>query len=223
MSGAEAIAILGIISSVISIVDGTKQVYDAASNTNGLPGAFREVAARLPIVRDILDSAKRHIRGGGTEEDSYKAAKNVVEDCQARAQKLEKIFQDVIPADDSSTAERYLLAVKTMGKGNRVESLMREMLEDLQLLAINHGMVSKTDTREKELVKAIEELAALQTSFIATHSGPAALNQAQGNQFNNPGSGHNNQTQSMSSGYDGKNCIVSAFHKFVDHAFNVVS
>ncbi|KAK0506982.1 hypothetical protein JMJ35_010682 [Cladonia borealis] len=202
MSGAEAIAILGIISSVISIVDGTKQVYDAASNTNGLPEAFREVATRLPMVRDILDSAKRHIEEGSTNEGSYEAAKNVVEDCQARAQKLEKIFQDVIPADGASRAGRYISAVKTVGKGNRVEILMEGILKDLQLLAIKHGMITKTDTREKELVKAIEELAASQTSFIATHSGSSAINQAQGNQFNNPGSGHINQAQSMNSGYN---------------------
>ena len=215
MSGAEALAILGIISSVISIVDGTKQVYDAASNTNGLPEAFREVAARLPIARDILDSAKRHIKGGGTNEDSYKAAKDVVEDCQARAQKLEKIFQDVIPADGASRAGRYISAVKTVGKGNRVETLMKGILEDLQLLAIKHGMVTERDTREKELARAIKEVAALQPSlpehatdeigFTATHSGSGAINQAQGYQFNNPGSGHIYHAQSMNFGSNGKN------------------
>ena len=91
MSGAEATAILGIISSVISIVDVTKQVYDAVSNINSLPEAFREVATRLLIVRDILDSVKRYIEEGSITEGSYKAAKNVVEDYQARTQKLEKI------------------------------------------------------------------------------------------------------------------------------------
>jgi hypothetical protein len=50
MSGAEAILVLRVISSIISIIDGTKQVYDAAKNVQGLPGAFREVAARLLIV-----------------------------------------------------------------------------------------------------------------------------------------------------------------------------
>lgn len=44
MSGAEVIAVLGVISSVIAIVDGTKKVYDAASDAHGLPEAFREVA-----------------------------------------------------------------------------------------------------------------------------------------------------------------------------------
>ena len=215
MSGAEAVAILDIISSVISILDETKQVYDAASNTNGLPEAFREVATRLPIVRDILDSAKQHIREGDTNEDSYKAAKNVVEDCQSKAQNLEKLFQRVIPADGASRAKKYLSAVRTLGKGNRVEILMKGMLEDLQLLAINHGMIPETDTREKELARAIEEVAALQpsltehatdeTGFTAIHSGSGAINHVQGDQFNNPSSGHIYHAQSMNFGSNGKN------------------
>ncbi len=215
MPGAEAVAILGIISSVISIVDGTKQVYDAASNTYGLPEAFREVATRLPIVRDILDSAKQNIGKGDTNENSYKAAKNVVEDCQSKAQNLEKLFQSVIPADGASRAKRYLSAVRILGKGNRVETLMKGMLVDLQLLAIKYGMVTETDTQEKELARAIEEVAALQpslpehatdeTGFTATHSGSGAINQVQGDQFNNPGSGHIYHAQSMNFGNNGKN------------------
>ena len=59
MSGAETIAVLGFISSIISIVDGNKQAYDAAKNAQGLPEAFREVAGRLPTVRNILGSAKQ--------------------------------------------------------------------------------------------------------------------------------------------------------------------
>lgn len=68
MSGAEAIAVLGVISSIISIVGGTKKVYDAATNARGLPQAFREVADRLPIVKNILDLAKQHIEEGNVNE-----------------------------------------------------------------------------------------------------------------------------------------------------------
>ena len=214
MSGAEAVAILGIISSVISIVDGTKQGYDAASNTNGLPEAFREVAARLPIVRDILDLAKQHISEGDINEKSCKAAKNVVENCQSKAQNLEGIFKKVIPADDASRSEKYFLAVKSLGKGNRVETLMKGMLEDLQLLAIEHDMITGSGTRGK-VARAIEEVAALhpsltehatdETGFTAIHSSSGAINQVQRDQFNNPGSGSIYHAQSMNFGPNGKN------------------
>lgn len=62
MSGAKAITVLGVISSIITIVDRTKQVYDAAANVSSLLKAFSEVANRISIVRNILDLAKGYIR-----------------------------------------------------------------------------------------------------------------------------------------------------------------
>ena len=61
MSGAESILVLGTISSIITVVDETKRVYDGATNAHGLPQVFREVATRLPIVQNSLVSAKRQI------------------------------------------------------------------------------------------------------------------------------------------------------------------
>jgi hypothetical protein len=215
MSGAEAILVLGLISSIISIVDGTKQVYDAVTNTQGLPKAFREVAARLPIVQTILSSAKRHIEEGVADEDSYKGTKDVVEGCKKKARKLDELFQKVIPADSASQVERYLSAVRTLGKGSRVETLMKGMLEDVQLLAINHGMTTMTDTQRKEVAEAIKEVAALPpsipehaiegTGFTAIHAGSGPINQAQGHQYINPGSGQIYHAQSMNFSYNGKN------------------
>jgi len=89
MSGAEAIAVLAVISSIISIVDGTKQVHHAAKNT------FREVAARHLIVQNILDSAKRHIEEGDADEGSCKRMKDAVEGYGKKAEKLEELFQKV--------------------------------------------------------------------------------------------------------------------------------
>ena len=214
MSGAEAFAVLGAISSIIAIVDGTKQVYDAATNAQGLPKAFREVAARLPLVHKILALAKQHIEGDAHKE-FYDGAKDVVEGCEDKAKKLEELFQKVIPADGASRAERYRLAAKSLGKGHRVETLMKGMLEDVQLLAINHSMATVTDTQLKEVADAIEEVAALPpsisehaiegTTFNAMHSGSGSINQAQRDQFSNPGSGQFYHAENMTFGSTGKN------------------
>jgi N-terminal domain on NACHT_NTPase and P-loop NTPases len=65
----------GWISSIISIVDGFKQIYDATTNAQGLPEAFRDAAGRLPIVRNILGSAKQHIGKGHVDESSCTGVK----------------------------------------------------------------------------------------------------------------------------------------------------
>jgi hypothetical protein len=131
MPGAEVIAVLGVISSIVSIVDGTKQVYDAAASAEGLPEAFREVADRLPIITNILDASKQYIKDKDVSEDSCKGVRHVVEACQEKAKKLDDLFHKVIPGDSASRRERYFSAIRTLGKGNEVEKLMKGMLEDV--------------------------------------------------------------------------------------------
>jgi len=182
MSGAEAIVVLGLISSIISIVDGTKQIYDAATNAQGLPEAFRDVAGRLPIVRNILGSAKLHIDQGDVDEDSCRGVKQVVEACQKKAKRLDELFHKAIPADGTSDLKRYYKAVKAYGKGNEVENLMKGMLEDVQLLACQRGMKTATQAQQEEIAQAIREVSTIapsmpehefqETGFTANNSGP---------------------------------------------------
>jgi hypothetical protein len=164
MSGAEAILVLGVISSIISIIDGTKQVYEAAKNAQGLPRAFREVVARLPIVQNILSSAKHHIEEGHADEDSCHGVKLVVDACEKKAEKLDGLFHKVISADGASDLKRYYKAVKAYGKGNEVEKLMKGILEDVQLLSCEHGMKTATKAQQKQLTQAITEVSAVTPS-----------------------------------------------------------
>jgi hypothetical protein len=159
----EASLVLGLISSVIAIVDGINQVYDAAANAEGLPEAFREVAGRLPIVQTILASARIHISAGDVDEGSCKAMQPVITQCEQKAEKLGKLFKKVVPSDDASRGERYLMAVRTLGKGGKVESLMKGILQDVQLLADNYGMRITSDL-VKELSNAIEDVSEIQPS-----------------------------------------------------------
>ena len=133
---------------------------------------------------------------------------------EKKAKKLGVLFQKVIRADGASRAERYPLVVRTLCKGNRVETLMKGMLEDVQLLAIDHGMTTVADTQRKEVADAIEEVAALHpsipenaiegTGFTSIHSGSDPINQVQGDQYNNFGSGQIYHAQSMTFGSNSK-------------------
>jgi hypothetical protein len=190
MSGAEAIVVLGVISSIISIIDGTKQIYDAATNAQGLPEAFRDVAGRFPIIRNILGSAKQHIDKGDVDEDSCKGVKHIVEACEEKAKKLDELFHKAIPADGASGLKRYYKAVKAYGKGNEVENLMKGMLEDVQLLACEHSMKTATKAQHEQIVQAITAVSAIpssvpehefqETGFTANNSGPGTQYNAQG-------------------------------------------
>jgi hypothetical protein len=54
MSGAEAAAVVGLIASIITVVETSKKLYDASHDVKGLHEAFRDVAQNIPLVLDIL-------------------------------------------------------------------------------------------------------------------------------------------------------------------------
>jgi len=167
MSGAEFIAVAGVISSIIAIVDGIKQVVDAASEVEGLPKTFRQASNKLPLVSDILEATK-HNFGENDVSDVESSVARVVDGCKHKWESLKDLFDKVIPEGKPSRVERYYAAVKTLGKGGKVESLMKGMLEDIQLLAAiktmttaNVEKVVKTVTagQEEKVAKAITDVA----------------------------------------------------------------
>jgi hypothetical protein len=141
MSGpAEAGFVVGLISGVISIINATKTVYDAVKDAKGQPEAFRQVAARLPLVIDILHSAEKEAQA--LDDKAQEALESLLKPFKAKAEKLKEIFQKVIRKDDDKWYDRYRRALNTLGKGDKVECLMEGILKDIQVLACERLMES---------------------------------------------------------------------------------
>ena len=162
MSGAEAAFVVGLISAVISIIGATKTVYDDAKDAKGQPEAFRQVAAQLPLVIEILRSAIERIQ---LLEDTVQEALELVKSCKAKAEKLHEIFQKVIRKDDDKWYDRYKKALGTLGKGDKVECLMEGILKDIQVLVCERLMGPATEAQEKEIEEAIKQMNAMASSI----------------------------------------------------------
>lgn len=155
MSGAE---VIGVISGVIAIVDATVKIYNAANDASGIPEAFRDAALRLPLVRKTLQTVSEN-NDSIPDEEWCVAIKPIVQRCKDRATQLEEIFKDVVPQADASRMERYVLASRTWGKRDTVESLMKGILEDVQLLNSNQV------TELAAIRKAVDEVSAIPPSL----------------------------------------------------------
>ncbi|KAK3364018.1 hypothetical protein B0T25DRAFT_587633 [Lasiosphaeria hispida] len=172
MSGAE---IIGVISGVIAIIDATAKIYKTANDASGLPEAFRDVALRLPLVRKTLQTVSEN--NTTPDEEWHKAIEPVLQRCKDRAKQLEEIFNHVVPQAGASRMERYVLATRTWGKGDTVESLMKGILEDVQLLSSNRVAGLPTETNVAAAIrKAIEEVSAISPS-LPTGTHPSATHE----------------------------------------------
>ncbi|KAI7347518.1 hypothetical protein KC354_g13926 [Hortaea werneckii] len=218
MSGAEVITVLGLISSVITIIETSRHVFDAASSADGLHEAFRAVSQNIPLVLNILRDCKTTQELVEQEysltvdedlkrdiEESNKAVKPLIQACQDDAKQLQQIFQKVVPGDDASRFERYKKAARAVlpGKKRKVEDLMKDILEKLQLLHTSRFFKSENErtneNRSKELDTAITQLSELSSSLPENEG--QYNHYGSGGMFIHPGEGtQSNYSQSGGSG-----------------------
>ena len=80
MSGAEVGLVLGLISSIITIIETTYQLYEAVEDEKGLPANFKKAASKVPLISKILDDAEKYIESV-QDEDKKAALKSTLENC----------------------------------------------------------------------------------------------------------------------------------------------
>lgn len=199
MSGIE---VIGLISAIVSIIDGASKLYSTIENTNYLPKAFREVAQRLPLARDTFQTIEGRLQKYDVSGDTYTAIKPTVESCKDRAERLRNILQDMAAQPDTSRVERYRLAIRRLGKESKVEELMKGMLEDVQLLAANQAVKAVEEEKIDELMRAIQALSKVPPSMPGD---PTFTHHGTGDQINNTGSG----TQNINKGKGQQNIAYS--------------
>jgi hypothetical protein len=102
MSGVgEAGLVLGIISSIISIINTTKQVYEAIEDEAGLPKIFKKSATKLPLISKLLEDAERYVNN--MADELIKAAFTPsLEDYKVQAIHLQELFEKVMPKEGDS-------------------------------------------------------------------------------------------------------------------------
>lgn len=150
MSGAEAFAVLGLISSIITIIETSKKIYDAARNEFGLHESFRKIAENLPIVLQTLrkvhqvqkmaareSSRTRDVDRKRAIANVSKAVEPIVSACEKIARALRRTFENCMPGVGASWPLRYFKAVCNVvpGRKRKVEQMFGDLLQKLQLLA----------------------------------------------------------------------------------------
>ncbi|KAL3425245.1 zinc finger protein [Phlyctema vagabunda] len=171
MSGiGEAGLALGIVSSIISIVTAAKDVYEAANNATGLPKAFDGAAAKFPLILILMDEATTYLQRSDVDPKICKAIRRVLEPCEKSSNDLFEIFDGVVSTPGISKKwDRYWNAARKLGKGGRVESLIGDILQNLNLLSTFFAF---PESIQRELNKARNEVSmmgpSLPDNFVAT-------------------------------------------------------
>lgn len=175
--------IIGLITGTIEIVKSTQILYSAFKGPKGQPKEFRSIAAKFPLVVEILENAETEAQQIQLGDGPKNEAENNIKACKEKAEALNKIFKAVLCEDDDNWLERYKKAIVGLSKGKRAEELMREIMEHIQLVTCKKIMGTATIDQIEKLQQAIQEMIDMPSS-ISDNDRPVIQNHT--------GSGNNN-------------------------------
>lgn len=186
MSGFE---IIGLISSIASIVEASIKIYKAAGNATGLPPSFRGVITRLPLIQDSLNLASDGLDRSVVADESYGNLKSVLEACEARIVTLHDIFKTVIPPAEATRTTKHWMMLKALSKSDEVKDIMEGIMADMQILTVIHTIKLATRAQIWEIMTECRE-----QDINWEASNTIIHNSGSGRQWNHSGNGNQNMS-----------------------------
>lgn len=196
MASLETNEVFALTRATVSTLENSDAVYSDISDADGLPHslppAFQAVAQHLQVVCEGLKAANKQVRAM-KDEEMCKETKSTAAGCVEKARLLETLFLRVGLVPVAERMGRYQVAAPETGKGDRVEPLMKGIMEDGKLLlTVREEMKAAAEPQLELLLESIKGVSAIPTSLSV---------EGQTSGFNNFGSG----TQNVNTGRGSQN------------------
>ncbi|KAL2870888.1 TPR-like protein [Aspergillus lucknowensis] len=129
------------ISAVIGLLDASIELFKHTQKDLKLSEMIETVGRQLLIIRSTLEACHTHLlpRRDTIPEDVAEALEKTLDACETKAYNLKKIFVKITPDQSTPWQTRYAAIVRRLGKGSKVEELMRAITEDVQIIVNHHA------------------------------------------------------------------------------------
>ena len=163
---AGAIAIIGFVASIASLVDLSAKVLsrqrDFASKFSDVPQSFRSLWTQLPLLTTTLNHIKSRAQTRQLSDDVIKALIAVVDSTSEQVFIVHTYLSQVLLGNNASKTERALKALKSLAKENKIQEALEKIHKSNDLLVL-HQTTHHVDTSDRIL----EELSKLSVTPVA--------------------------------------------------------
>jgi hypothetical protein len=200
MSGAEAITAIQLIDACIGIAKTIIDIGRAVHDAQGLPPRLRDLLEKLPVIEELLESARESCEERRITEDTSKSAEPILKQCEEALGGLRDIFRKACPKDGDNRAKRIWKGAKTVffGRNSQVQKLLVAIQDNLRLLEQKKIYVISD---KLDALRQVTETLADNDDGKYTHTGAGNIivNEG-GSPTNNIISGGNNNRQVIGAG-----------------------
>ncbi|KAF4905417.1 Disease resistance protein SUMM2 [Colletotrichum fructicola] len=202
---------LSVVSSTIGIIGALSSAYETIKKIQNLPKAFDEVNKNLPLVRGVLQRVYERIqRIDPSVDENSDSIREAINTCHDKVELLQKIFatleEKCKDRDADKTWKRarawYREAMRGM-QADRVEGLMKEILDRMRILAMSQVFSLNDDL--DEIKEAISSLSKVEPSLDESEMEMGAIYAQQTNRDHTTGTQYNMSGGVMNTGNNSGN------------------
>ena len=151
---AEAVAIIGLVASIASLVDLSAKVvsrlHDFTSKSLEIPELFHSLSTRLPLLTATLQYIQSQATDGRFPDDVIKALKTVIDDTSKQVSDIQISLSKVLPLDDASKLEQALKTLKSLAEEDKVQRVLEKIYRNNDILVL-HQATRHVDTGNRIL------------------------------------------------------------------------
>ena len=145
---AEAIAIVGIVASIVQLVDFSTRVVsrldEFCSVAKEAPKSFCHVKTELPLLATTLAKLKEVIDTTSVADGSTKALVPVITECNKQVAQLDAILEKMLPEGNDGLRTKSKKAMVSLHYDRKVESIMETLRNYVKTLTFYYTAVSST-------------------------------------------------------------------------------
>lgn len=157
---AEAVAIVGLVSSVASLIDISAKVAsrlnDFHANKLQVPKTFSSLADQLPLLTQTLNIIKDRAQDGSLGGQEARSLRKVLENISGQLFDLQRRLDELVPGPNASKWERTFKSFKSVAKEDRLNQAMLNLSRDIDSVMLHQTtVIARTGDR---LLREVNEL-----------------------------------------------------------------
>ncbi|KAF1939184.1 hypothetical protein EJ02DRAFT_504930 [Clathrospora elynae] len=163
---AEGLAVVGVVASIVQIVDFSTKVIrrleEFHSAAGEIPKSFRHINTELPVLSTTLQNISRDIKTDSVDTGTRDALIPVIDGCREQIAQLDVILAKTLPATNDSWGTKSKKAMVSLHQEDKVENITKILRNYIATLTFYHIAASSNlqPLRDLKLVKIREWLSA---------------------------------------------------------------
>jgi hypothetical protein len=143
---AEAIAVIGIVASIVQLVDFSSRVLhrleEFQAGLGEIPVSFRHIKAELPVLQDTLQQTREAIEAGSVRDETKKALDPAIKGCAEQIGFLDHILAKVLPVSTDSRLIKGKKAILSLQQEAKIEKITKTLRSYVGTLTFYYASIS---------------------------------------------------------------------------------